>query len=174
MRKKLIFIGMHSKRMAKSHMDSAIDELRSYGIPITMDLRHASFETPHVRVRYVCSGDTADDLIGYYADAVFGSVYEAMKIRLRPNAEYWMNQGMNSIEYITLLERDALNDEVEEAEYIANDIKVINDLAEKCLRYNPVRIVVDTRGMTHPETMVETVFKFARTVKDRDVHIDIV
>lgn len=109
MNKKVIFIGMHDKHMASSHMKALIGELVMKGVSVWKKNKYDFvFETPNAYIRYVCSGDKSVDLIGLRADAVFGSIYDSMMFHMKPGAEQWMELNVYAFDYIYNLELDAL------------------------------------------------------------------
>ena len=175
MNKKVIFVGMQNKRMASSHMKSIIGELLMKGISVWRKNPNTfAFETPNTYVRYVCSGDTSDELVGLRADAVFGSIYDSMTVRMNPEADRWQRLGMCTYEYIYTVEFDALKDE----DYCKHDVEITKAAAKKVLKpktLNPSMLIeVDTGNMDDPDEMLADVFKYVHTITDREVRIRVV
>lgn len=99
--KKVVFVGIGHKYLIADHMAETITELSSRGIPASRKgLYYAGFETPHVHVRYVCSGDDENDLEGLRADAVFGSLWDVMIRRMKPGADNWRKLSIGLVSYI--------------------------------------------------------------------------
>jgi hypothetical protein len=172
MNKKVVFVGMHTKHMAVSHMKALIGELVMKGVTVWKKNKHDfTFETPNVYVRYVCSGDKSVDLIGMRADAVFGTVYDSMKFHMKPGADQWSNLGLCAFEYIYNVEFDALKG----IDYVKNDVEITKEVAENFQKPKPSMLIeVDTASMDDPDEMLAEVFKYAYTIADREVRIRVV
>lgn len=100
-KKKVVFVGIGHKYLIADHMAETITELSSKGISATRrGVYYAGFDTPHVHVRYVCSGDDENDLQGLRADAVFGSLWDIMVRRMNPGADNWQKLGIGLVSYI--------------------------------------------------------------------------
>lgn len=172
MNKKVIFIGMHDKHMASSHMKALIGELVMKGVSVWKKNKYDFvFETPNAYIRYVCSGDKSVDLIGLRADAVFGSIYDSMTIHMKPGADQWMKLNIYAFDYIHKLELDALK----YIDYAKKDVEITKEVAEKRQTLKPAMLIeVDTASLDDPEGVFAEVFKYAYTVTDREVRIRVV
>lgn len=172
MNKQVIFIGMHNKQMASSHMKALIGELVMKGVTVWKRNKYDfTFETPNTYVRYVLSGDKCVDLIGLRADAVFGSIYDSMKYHMKPGAEKWMDLNLQAFDYIYTREFDALKD----IDYAKKDIDITKGVAEKRSAPKPAMLIeVDTASLDDPEGVFAEVFKYAHTITDREVRIRVV
>lgn len=172
MNKQVIFIGMHDKHMASSHMKALIGELVMKGVSVYKKNKYDFvFETPTAYIRYVCSGDKSVDLIGLRADAVFGTIYDSMRFHMKPGAEQWMELNIYTFDYIYNLELDALK----YINYAKNDIEITKEVAEKRSAPKPAMLIeVDTASLDDPEGVFAEVLKYAHTITDREVRIRVV
>lgn len=108
-KKKTILVGLSNRSLGWDFFKAVLDSLDRYSIKYDhVDCIRLRFETKHTKTWFVFANDPYDMLAGIRADAVFGSEYERLLYRAKPDAFIAHRKGVGLVDYISDIEERAL------------------------------------------------------------------